>query len=249
MSLINPTRLAQPLPCPAKRSSTAAARSCSGLRPSLGSHTPIQAQRGVALFMVLMITLVIVALSVSMASGVFSDQKASRAAADSAIAREAAEAALRDAEHDLNCQGWNSATKTYSYQSVASGNRRPFCDIDPSTQVCEQLGNLGAPQICDTTVNAGLQGIVSTPLVLGAARPAATNFNTCFVELGAITKHPKFELNGADVDRQPRYAVEVFSDTVVGGKSSKPIYRITARGYGRNMTTTVDLESIVRPCN
>ena len=59
-----------------------------------------QRQEGVALFMVLMVTLVIVALSVSLATGVFSEYKISRNAADLAIARQAAEAALRDAEQE-----------------------------------------------------------------------------------------------------------------------------------------------------
>jgi type IV pilus assembly protein PilX len=210
-------------------------------------------QKGVALFMVLMVTLVIVALSVSLATNVFSDQKSSRSAADLAIAREAAEAALRDAENDLNCQQWNGSAYAFfatstGGTSTAPGNRRPFCDTDPSTQVCEQLGDLGATQTCDTTANGAMAGIVAAPLVVGTTRGTPTNFQTCNVTYGAVTNQTAFKTDGTTIT-QPRYAIEVFSDMPTGSKATKPIYRITARGYGRNPSTTVDLESIFRPCN
>jgi type IV pilus assembly protein PilX len=226
----------------------------SSLSPSPSPRFLAQ-QRGVALFMVLMVTLVIVALSVSLAVGVFGGQKSARSIADHAIARQAAEAALRDAELDLMCQQWNSATQSFAFNNsaaVGSTNPRSFCDkvIDR----CNQIGSTGRTPTC-------VNGLVNAPLSTNGNVPAPTESNpfatgsNCSVAYGSITLQPKFELSGLSQQTQPappRYSIEQFTYNPSGevGKDL-PAYRITARGYGRGnaATTTVDLESIYRPCD
>jgi type IV pilus assembly protein PilX len=208
---------------------------------------PLARQRGIALLMVMMVTLIIVALSVSLATGVFSEHKLSRSTADQAIARQGAEAALRDAEHDLNCDRWNAATNAFEFWSTADGNSRPYCV--QRVEACRQLGNAGITSTCT-------QGLRAMPLVDSSANlPVATSFIACSVPLGEITQQPVAALDGQVVQPSvPRYSIELFDYRPTGAKGSTPIYRIRARGYGLSTSgdissTTVDLEAIYRPCN
>ena len=207
-------------------------------------------QRGVALFMVLMVTLVIVALSVSLAVGVFGGQKSARASADHAIARQAAEAALRDAELDLMCQRWTAATQTFAFNNSAvvnSTNPRSYCDKPIDS--CKQIGSTSHTTVCSN-------GIVTAPLgtVPSVTNPFAAGSN-CSVAYGTITGQPEFKLSGlsqATQPAQPRYSIELFTYNPSGEMGKVlPAYRITARGYGRgnSASTIVDLESIYRPCD
>ncbi len=204
-----------------------------------------QRQEGVALFMVLMVTLVIVALSVSLATGVFSEYKISRNAADLAIARQAAEAALRDAEQDVNCLAWDTNTKTFKFNSsVAStgvtANVREYCAQAP--KLCSQIGDAGVTATCSN-------GMLLKPLSASGAMPNATDIKdaNCTVAFGTITQQPK--LATIPDANQPRYMIEVFRDPSVSGRGQMPVFRMLARGYGRDMSTSVDLESIYRPCD
>lgn len=204
-----------------------------------------QRQEGVALFMVLMVTLVIVALSVSLATGVFSEYKISRNAADLAIARQAAEAALRDAEQDVNCLAWDANTKTFKFSTSIStngstANVREYCAQAP--KLCSQIGDAGVTATCSN-------GMVLKPLSASGAMPTATDIKdaNCTVVFGTITQQPK--LATIPEPNQPRYMIEVFRDPSVSGRGQMPVFRMLARGYGRDISTTVDLESIYRPCD
>lgn len=208
-----------------------------------------QRQKGVALFMVLMVTLVIVALSVSLATGVFSEYKISRNAADLAIARQAAEAALRDAEQDVNCLAWDANTKSFKFSTSISANGstanvREYCAQAP--KLCSQIGDAGVTATCSN-------GMVLKPLSASGAMPNATDIKdaNCTVAFGTITQQPKLATIPATIPEpnQPRYMIEVFRDPSVSGRGQMPVFRMLARGYGRDMSTTVDLESIYRPCD
>jgi type IV pilus assembly protein PilX len=204
-----------------------------------------QHQKGVALFMVLMVTLVIVALSVSLATGVFSEYKTSRNTADLAIARQAAEAALRDAEQDVNCMAWDVNTKTFKFNTSIStngstANVREYCAQAP--KLCTQIGDAGVTATC-------ANGMVLKPLSASGDMPNATNIKdaNCTVAFGGVTGQPK--LATIPDANQPRYMIEVFRDPSMSGRGQMPVFRMLARGYGRDMSTSVDLESIYRPCD
>ncbi len=196
-------------------------------------YQPISQQQGVALITVLMITLVIMVLSVSLAVGVFSEHRLSRNAADLAIARQAAEAALRDAEHDIACEKWDTTTGTFVEDLTTNPQRCPL-------QRGKQNYN---PQACTA-------GWVTAPLSVNNVAPLTTQYfsnKNCYRTFGEVTKQSSFNILGAASNpKLPLYSIEVFSKSN-GGKMGITNYRITARGYGRSSTTTVDLQSIFRP--
>jgi type IV pilus assembly protein PilX len=203
------------------------------LKRGRSGYQPVSQQQGVALITVLMITLIIMVLSVSLAVGVFSEHRLSRNAADLAIARQAAEAALRDAEHDIACEKWDASKNTFVEDLTTNPQRCPL-------QRGKQNYN---PQACTA-------GWVTAPLSVNGVSPVTTKYfsnQNCYRTFGQVTGQPSFNILGvASNPNLPRYSIEVFSKSN-GGKVGITNYRITARGYGRNSTTTVDLQSIFRP--
>lgn len=194
----------------------------------------LKQQQGIALFMVIMVTLIIITLSVSIATGVFGEYKNTLSATDQAIARQGAEAALRDAELDIQGKLWNGS-------SFVDGNTRGLGAA--SIEACEQLGNAGVNQTCSL-------GMVSMPLSINGSMPTPTDFNACSTLFGSVTQQANMTMSGQLVTPTlPRYSIEVFSHQPAGAKNATPIYRIRARGFGRNKLSMVDLESIYRPCN
>jgi Tfp pilus assembly protein PilX len=204
-------------------------------------------QSGVALFMVLMVLLVIIALSVSLAIGVFSEHRISRNTADSAIARQGAEAALRDAELDILCQAWNAGTNQFEFRSSIPGPSNPnpsprsYCTQMPQT--CTQIGSAGVDVTCSN-------GMIAIPMSAGNSMPSSTtDFKNCKTNFGQFTGQPALQIAGLNSQPvTPYYTIEVYQDNT-GAKGIKPIFRIRSRGFGRDQNTTVDLESLYRPCD
>jgi type IV pilus assembly protein PilX len=230
-------------------------------------RTRIARQRGVALFMVMMVTLIIVALSVSLATGVFGEHKLSRSSADQAIARQGAEAALRDAELDLSCKRWSAASNTFEVSNETSNppNVREHCASSlgnlSGLRAAATVGGASAGSVGDAAAGTacvdGLRTMITVDSIGGL--PAPTSLMGCSVILGTVTKQPALLLDGQGAQPSPpRYGIEVYTDTTNGSKLSSSstitIYRIHARGYGRSTgsdvsTTTVDLEAVFRPHN
>jgi type IV pilus assembly protein PilX len=212
-------------------------------------HAQLRAQRGVALLMVLMVTMVIVALSVSLASSVLNDHRMSRNSADLAIARQAAESALRDAEYDIMCQRWDSVSKSFMFHSNITGDAnsgatpspRSYCNTKPESG--KQIWTASLTNVCD-------KGMVLIPTSTNGSVPVSINYNdvNCFVEYGRVTEQAELNLLGVSATQpnKPRYSIELFTDPQSTGPTI-PTFRITARGYGRNSSSTVDLQSIYRP--
>ncbi len=226
---------------------------------------PLQHQRGIAMFFVLVITVIIVGLSISLATGVFSEHKIARATADQAIARQGAEAALRDAELDLMCLFWNG---TAFVPNAAS--KRTFC-TPPTLESGAQRGGTGVTNTSTGYVKANgarfSDGIRTATLNLASAiceptpstpcgaqaeiRPPDFIPPTCRTELGSFTAQPALDIAGLTTaqPKTPIYCIELFLPTGASGGNTgvSPVYRIRARGYGRSDQTTVDLESLYRP--
>jgi type IV pilus assembly protein PilX len=211
------------------------------------AYTGHQRQRGVVLFMVLMVTLVIVALSVSLATGVFGEHRMSRNAADLAIARQAAEAALRDAELDINCKVWSAATPpalvkvTKTPPGVAIGSASAESAV--ARPICK-LGDDGTGTVKGTIATSTCtDGLVSKAESAGDAMPSQTSLLGCSAAYGKFTGQAPLQL----VSKQPIYMVEEYiAPQQASGNAVIAIYRIVARGYGRDPSTTVDLESSYR---
>lgn len=197
---------------------------------------------GIALPVVLMFLLVITIAATfgirrsTLAEGITRNQL------DYEIARQAAEAALRDAERDLFLIGTVMPTGAACDRTPA----RPLKDklvpglweaTCPQGQCRVSTDYLAAsdyttktnPQPWWPTTKGGLWGDNATV-------PGNCTFNGS-VPIGTFTGTP----NISSVARQPEYLIE-WIDRV-----TDPVLRITARGFGTDVNTEVVLQSYVRP--
>lgn len=223
------------------------------MRPS--ARLPLQARRprrasarGIALVVVLMFLLVLTSLAIFSARYATLGESMARNQLDQERARQAAEAALRDAERDLLLS-----------QTVRAANSR--CDRRPDRPVVLRVaafqadctrGQCAPPALAATAANwsTGANAEVWWPGANGqwnngGAKPsvaAGLNTNCNFtggVPLGTFTGAP--EITG--VARQPEYLIEYFSRA--SGRAD--FFRITARGFGLNATTEVVVQTYFQP--
>jgi type IV pilus assembly protein PilX len=197
-----------------------------------------QGQQGVALWTVVVLALLLGLLALSQTNSVVGQFRTSRNERDLALARQAAEAALRDAEADITCQVWDTATG----------------QLIQTTDATEPLVNsycLSLAPTCSammpTQDEPGMRLLGRTP----AARPAEIDWNTnpcttgnCAVTLGTKTRATAV----AGVIALPRYHIDVLDAQLATTYEPSPLFRITARGYGATLATVVDLQEVYRPC-
>ena len=205
-------------------------------------------QQGNALFVVISITLIMALLAMGLASTVLSEFKVSRNARETTLARQAAEAALRDAELHITCRQFDS-----SGNAAYNASTDLFCGDNPN-KVCKELGGFsGLYAISDLQANpSSLPAIAwttgngsGTVSLLGAG----TDVTSLALAYGAKTKAQELDLRG--MAQQPRYHIWVDRDpnTATGSNyPGNPIFRIRARGFGAAATTFVELESVYAPC-
>ena len=199
-------------------------------------HTsPRQAsQRGVSLVMVTLLAALVGLIAVSQVSSLTGLFRTARDERDLTLARQAAEAALRDAEADVACMQWQSGTLQPVIMPTTPNNHcvsvAPHCSQMMPTADAPGIRLLGAnPAAAPVAVDWGV-----TSCAVGG----------CAVELGAKTGAPEF----AGVVRKPRYHVDVFDISVSGTGDPVPLFRITARGYGGTADTVSELQEVYRPC-
>jgi type IV pilus assembly protein PilX len=204
---------------------------------------------GVALVIVMIF---IVALSIIAAFSINSSNLSERLARnqlDIQLARESAEAALRDAEADLLL----SSDVLRAGAFCRRENQRPVMDnLIRFTSNC----NSGQCFFADSYYQATnystatlLDGEPWWPSNKGgrwndvlATKPTAANVNCGFtggVPYGVFTG--RAALPG--VSRQPEYLIELFRRNTFGGY----VFRITARGFGRGPNTEVVLQTYFKP--
>lgn len=165
------------------------------------------------IFLIIMTILGLMALRVATL-----EERMSGNARDRSLAFQAAEAALRDAEFDIQCK---------RFDGLPSALRPGGC-IEGAT---------GADATCTNGLCCNLSGLVcgepATPVYLNTALSLSAAPS---VQYGAYTAAPA--LTG--LGRQPRYLIEPFI------LDSKNYYRITARGFGLNPTTQVTLQTVYK---
>lgn len=187
-------------------------------------------QRGMALVVVLLVLIVVLLLATASAQMAMQGQRMARNDGDRRIAFEAAEAALLDAEMDIEA-------------AVATSSR---------SDLFSRYSALGFPSLAGSC-ESGAQN-----RFLGLCRPAANNepavWNTLdfgsddiSVAYGRFTGRP-FPSGGALPARAPRYIIELLPDRRLGESAEREtyLYRITAVGYGADERTQVALQSIYR---
>jgi type IV pilus assembly protein PilX len=229
-------------------------------RPPLAADVTLQerpnacagdGERGVALVVVLMFLLVLTSLAVFSARYATLGESMARNQLDQERARQAAEAALRDAERDL----------LLPQVGLPPGAR---CDRTPDRPVVLRTALFSAdcvrgqcapgtdvPEISNwnnTAANAEVWWPASKQGQWNnnaASKPrAATGTANCAftggVPVGTFTGAAEV----AGVARQPEYLIEYFQR---GSGRGADFFRITARGFGQNATTEVVLQSYFQP--
>lgn len=225
------------------------------MRPDIPSPTA-WSQKGVSLPVVLMFLLVITILGTLGMRRATTGETLSRNQLDYEVARQATEAALRDAERDLRIQ--TAAIRPNAL--CARNDDRPLagtaagapyfdndcprgqCRYEPSYYDTSDYTTVTNPQPWWPTVN-GKKGRWDGDPASPSTKPNDTTgagVNCSFkgaVPLGTFTGVKR--LSG--VARQPEYLMEYLF------KSEGKLIRITARGFGADVNTEVVMQTYFRP--
>lgn len=187
-------------------------------RPITLNHpAKASAQKGFALFIVLMIMIVIALLVVTATQSYNTEQRISTNDADHKFATTLAEAALREGENHI--------------YEIEDG-KKPFTD-DCAEGLCKAAN-----------VTAGTYTIASgTITVSGSSKDEAwiredNKKETKYIDINGI-KYPGVN-SGAKKDA--RYIIEYLS---TNSTDNRTIYRVTAKAWGGNENTVVILQSYV----
>lgn len=211
----------------------------------------LKRQQGIALVVVMIFIVALSMLATFSINNANLSERLARNKLDLQLAREAAEAALRDAEIDLQL----TTGVQRAGANCARGNQRPLVDrLNEFTTKCSN----GQCFFIDTYYQNASYATSSTssgtgepwwPVVKGgkwnddlSSKPTALNTNCAFD--GAVpygTYSGRTNLPG--VSRQPEYLIELFRRNDFGGS----VFRITARGFGRGSSTEVVLQSYFKP--
>lgn len=205
-------------------------------------------QAGVALVGVLIFMLALAGIAIVSARSALLGEAVSRNQLDSQVARQAAEAALRDGEKDLLLAAGSTSPNALCSRS----DERPAIDgaayFDPNCTrgQCdlrvEPLVNKSY-----STASASNQSVAEAwwPTAKGGrwndvlnSKPSVGSIGTCTtftggVPLGTFTGSARIEA----VAQQPEYLIERFT------RGDQSVYRITSRGFGYRTGTQVVMQS------
>ena len=215
-------------------------------------------QSGVALVVVLIFIVALTSLAIYSARDVSLSERVARNQLDIQVAREAAEAALRDAEIELlyttpglragaRCaRGADDRPVVENFPSFRSDCPNGQCSLNIglySTFNYNTATTTTAAKIATRTVD----GEPWWPEAKGgqwndvlSTKPTTVGVNCNFVggvPFGTYTGRPAI----VGVWRQPEYLIEYFLLT------DDNLFRISARGFGRNPNTEVVIQSYFRP--
>lgn len=217
---------------------------------------PAMRQQGIALVVVLVFLLALTAISLYGARQAVFGEKIARNVLDAQVAQQAAEAALRDAEADL----------AMAEDKVPAG---AFCLRTGMRPIAARLSMLVASDsclggICQLTPDQykavtsaapaedaehAPQGLPWWSDAKGGrwnndfdTKPQAVN-DKCDVFTGGV---PLGTYTGvtriAEVSQQPEYLIEY-----IGVRNERPLFRITARGFGYSLATQAVVQSYFVP--
>lgn len=191
---------------------------------------------GIALITAVIMLLVITLLAIGGARIALDTKRSTRNQRDFEIAYQAAEAALYDAEIDIQNSSAAQSRSSYFAPSKADGFLSGGCNSGttaptPFLGLCDTFEVAGEPiwNLIDWTASAGNRT----------------------VEYGTFTGRTFPTGSGLTPGRKPRYLIELVSDTANGNSASSDaakryMYRITAVGFGPNDTTRALVQSIYR---
>ena len=187
-------------------------------------------QGGAALVLTLLIALALLIIGISAARTALHAERAARSERDRHIAFQAAEAALSDAERDIEGGSNPGSTRAALFAPGSALGFDDGCGVAPA-------------------VNCGLCAHVAAPgpaawQRVALAAPEAQAGNT--VAYGSFTGARMPSGTGSLPARLPRYVIELVPFARAGedaGQRSANFYRITSIGFGARDSTRVVLQS------
>ena len=193
-------------------------------KPPQTWRLPFTAERGVSLVIVMIFLVILSGLAITAMQSSTLSSRISRNEADRNIAHQAAEAALIDAENDIFYL--RADRKTPCSDTIAGCRPEPGIYKLEGFDITCPLGlcaGLAVPPWRSTATTAFISNLWGTTgnSVLYGFRTGATSLPY--------------------VAQQPRYLIEGFQ---VGDDI---VYRVTAKGFGANLTTQVMLQTTVKP--
>jgi type IV pilus assembly protein PilX len=214
--------------------------------------------RGIALPMVLMFLLIITVLGTLGIRRATTGETLTRNQLDYEVARQATEAALRDAERDLmltvSTRLTNALCPRNDDRPLSGALRAPNFDTNCPRGQCRyelsyyDTSNYSASPVVNpepwwpvvNSKNGRWEGNPAGPASVKPSDAAGADTNCTFegsVPLGTFTGVTR--LSG--VARQPEYLIEYLS------RGDDKVMRITARGFGADINTEVVMQSYFRP--
>lgn len=191
-------------------------------------HHQIDRQQGAVLLTTLIVLLALMIIGVSAARSALSGEKSARHERDRRTAFSAAEAALADAEHDI--EGGNNPSSERA-ALFAQGSALGFVDGCGDAR----------------EVNAGLcLHVPGRPAWLSVDLSGYDGARVAGVEYGHFTGAYMPSGKGTLPLRVPRYLIELLPHTRAGVDAARPpgnFYRITAVGFGSLDATRVVLQT------
>ncbi len=192
---------------------------------------PLRQQQGVVLMVALVFLIIITMLGLTAMRTNIIEERLAGNSRDWALAFQAAEAALRDAEKDIQ-----------------SGTR--FVGETGFVPAC--TNGLCTPQIDGTPIWQDLEAAANSGWMTGASTGPSIAYGTYTNPTPATV---------ANVARQPRYLIEVVTEkgsslTQKGGyanQGNQYVYRVTARGFGASVDSSgnpiarVTVQSMYKP--
>lgn len=201
------------------------------------SHAKAGSRKGAALIVSLLMLVAVLMIGMSAAKIALQNEKASRNDRDRQIAFQAAEAALIDAELDIE----NAADHGVSRSALFSKDSALGFPSEEEA-LCHAGGDNQFLGLC----HSGTKNAVPTWLAVDFNDVNVVTMHT--VPYGRFTGQ-RFQVGiGALPRRAPRYIIELMNYHRHGDTVEAPsyFYRITAIGYGVRATTQVVLQSFYR---
>ena len=198
-------------------------------------------QQGAALIITLLILLAVLFIGISAAQLALTGEKTARNERDRQTAFQAAEAALLDAEADIEL----SPDPVKSRSALFSSHNTHIFPLDTPGQ-CYRGGDNRYRGLCLPAASDNLP-------VWQTVNFSDTSALAASVAYGSFTGHTLQTGQGALSAFLPRYIIELLPDRQPGAESdplnNKIIYRISAIGFGSHATTQVLLQSFYRKEN
>jgi type IV pilus assembly protein PilX len=192
------------------------------------------AQRGVTLVVVMLILVVVMILGVGGAQIALLGERSTRYERDYLIASQSAEAALMDAEFDIDGPNGSASSRVAQFTQTNLMIFKDGCGTDPVSPTSD-LG------LCNPAP-AGTKPVWAT---------VDFTSDTNAVPFGTFTGRTfTAGSTGIQPALTPHYIIEVVPDALVGGSaagtSQKWIYRITAMGFGPRQEVQVVMQTAYR---